>query len=349
MRAEQTPKEGDLHMAYETEDQETQYCFPAINSSCIKGKRSIHEYNFMYMFLSLLSAWTVFLNLLVIISISHFKKLHTPTNMLILSLAVADLLVGLIVIPIEGIKLIETCWFFGDTYCGLFVTISGLLLSASLVHLILIAVDRYVAVCYPLLYPQKITITKTLMSICICWFSCLVYNFAIVFNNRYFDTSHRTVCYGKCIVMFSPAWSLTDLTLSFIFPCIVIITLYLRIFYVVHRQVKAINSLVKGRKKVLESSARRKSESKAALTLGNVVTVYLLCWIPYYILSVTEQTVISSTTITILTWALYINSGLNPLIYALFYSWFKLSIKHILTLKILQSASSLLDIFADHS
>ncbi len=106
-------------MAYETEDHETQYCFPAINSSCIKGKRSSFEHIITYMFVLLLSAWTVFLNLLVIISISHFKKLHTPTNLIILSLAVADMLVGLIVIPIEGIKQIETCWYFGDTYCGL--------------------------------------------------------------------------------------------------------------------------------------------------------------------------------------------------------------------------------------
>ncbi|XP_051973787.1 trace amine-associated receptor 13c-like [Xyrauchen texanus] len=340
---------GDFLMAYETEDHETQYCFPAINSSCIKGKRSTHEYNFMYMFFSLLSAFTVFLNLLVIISISHFKKLHTPTNLLILSLAVADLLVGLIVIPVEGIKLIETCWFFGDTYCGLFITMSGLLLSASLSNLILIAVDRYMAVCHPLLYPQKITTIKTLMSICLCWFCCSIYNFTIVFSNSYFDTLHRTVCYGKCIVMISSAWSFTDLTLSFLFPCIVIFTLYLRIFCVAQRQVKAINSLLKGGKNVIENSARRKSESKAALTLGCIVTVYLCCWIPYYILSVTEQTIISSTTISILSWALYMNSSLNPLIYALFYHWFKISIKHILTLTIFQPASSLLDIFTDHS
>ncbi len=128
-------------MAYETEDHKTQYCFPAINSSCIKEKRSSHEYNIMYMFFSLLSAWTVFLNLLVIISVSHFKKLHTSTNLLILSLAVADLLIGLVVMPIEAIKLIETCWYFGDTYCGLFTIILGLLLSVSISTLVLIAVD----------------------------------------------------------------------------------------------------------------------------------------------------------------------------------------------------------------
>ncbi len=88
-------------MANETEDHETQYCFPAINSSYMKGKLSSFEHNIIYMFVLLLSAWTVFLNLLVIISISHFKKLHTPTNLLILSLAVADMFIGF-VIPIEA-------------------------------------------------------------------------------------------------------------------------------------------------------------------------------------------------------------------------------------------------------
>uniref|UniRef100_A0A671S8W3 G-protein coupled receptors family 1 profile domain-containing protein n=1 Tax=Sinocyclocheilus anshuiensis TaxID=1608454 RepID=A0A671S8W3_9TELE len=159
-------------------DHETQYCFPAINSSCIKGKRSRHVHDIMYVFFSLLSACTVFLNLLVIISISHFKKLHTPTNLIILSLAVADLLIGLIIMPVDAIKLIKTCWYFGDTYCGLFVITLGLLLSTSLSNLVLIAVDRYVAVCHPLQYPQKITTTKTLISICVSWCCCSLYNIA---------------------------------------------------------------------------------------------------------------------------------------------------------------------------
>ncbi|XP_056100074.1 trace amine-associated receptor 13c-like [Rhinichthys klamathensis goyatoka] len=331
-------------MAYETEDHETQYCFPAINSSCIKGNRSNHEYNIMYVFVSLLSAWTVFLNLLVIISISHFKKLHTPTNLIILSLAVADLLMGLIM-PIDATRLIETCWYFGNTFCGLFMIILGLVFSSSLSNLVLIAVDRYMAVCHPLQYPQKITTTKTLISICLSWVCFSTYNATIVING-YLDTAHRTdMCYGECSVMVGFAWGVTDLFMSFIFPCILIITLYLRIFYVVRQQVKVINSLMKGGKCVKEGSVRRKSESKAALTLGIIVTVYLLCFIPYYICSIS---VISSTTINVLTWVVYTNSGLNPLIYALFYPWFKKTVKHILTLKIFQSASSLVDIFTEH-
>uniref|UniRef100_A0A8C1IEH1 Trace amine-associated receptor 13c-like n=1 Tax=Cyprinus carpio TaxID=7962 RepID=A0A8C1IEH1_CYPCA len=327
-------------MAYETEDHEIQYCFPAINSSCTKGKHSSREYNIMYVFFSLLSAWTVFLNLLVIISISHFKKLHTPTNLIILSLAVADMLIGLIVMPIEAIKLIETCWYFGDTYCGLFTVILGLLLSVSLSNLVLIAVDRYVAVCYPLLYPQKITMTKTLLTICLCWFCFSSYFTSYAINNGYFNTSHRSdVCYGDCSVILSFAWRVSDLILSFVSPCILIITLYLRIFYVVHQQVKVINSLMKSGK------LGSKSESKAALTLGIIVTVYLLCWIPYYICSISA---VSSITINVLTWVVYINSGLNPMVYALFYPWFKKTVKLILTLKIFQPASSLVNIFTEH-
>ncbi|XP_052463177.1 trace amine-associated receptor 13c-like, partial [Carassius gibelio] len=264
-----------------------------------------------------------FLNLLVIISISHFKKLHTPTNLIILSLAVADMLVGF-VMPIEATRLIEMCWHFGDTFCGVFLVITGLLISASLYNLTLIAVDRYVAVCHPLLYQQKITTTKTLIIICICWMWSSAYNISFAT-----DPSSRTHgCYGECPFMANSAWNMTDLFLSFLFPCTVIIILYL-----------------KGGKCVNEGSMRRKSESKAALTLGIIVTVHLLCWIPFYIYSISAA---SSTITNVLLWVLYINSGLNPMVYALFYPWFKKTVKLILTLKIFQPASSLVNIFTEH-
>nr|XP_055063145.1 trace amine-associated receptor 13c-like [Misgurnus anguillicaudatus] len=322
-------------MAYETEDHKTQYCFPAINSSCIKTKRSTYEYNIMYVFFSLLSVWTVFLNLLVIISISHFKKLHTPTNMLILSLGVADLFIGLIVMPLEAIRLIETCWYFGDTICRLFLIFLELFLSTSLSNLVLIAVDRYMAVCHPLLYPQKITTTRTIIIISVCWFCSSVYAISIVITT----SQRKYTCYGECTIMTTFALVIIDLLLSFLFPCTVIITLYLRIFYVAHQQVKVINSLLRSGKHLTEGSVRRKSESKAALTLGIIVTVYLFCWIPYYSLTLTPITRMISVIAYFMLWMLYINSGLNPLIYAIFYPWFRTSVKHILNLsKIFKTA-----------
>ncbi|XP_073729829.1 trace amine-associated receptor 13c-like [Misgurnus anguillicaudatus] len=315
-------------MGNETENQETQYCFPAINSSCIKTKRSTHEYNIMYVFFSLLSVWTVILNLLVLISIYHFKKLHTPTNMLILSLAVTDLLVGLIVMPLEAIRLIETCWYFGDTICRLFLIIMGLLLVTSLSNLVLIAVDRYVAVCHPLLYPQKITATRTIIIICVCWFYSAAYNISVLITT----SQSKYTCYGECTFITTFAWRIVDVLLSFLFPCTIIITLYLRIFYVAHQQVKVINSLMRSGKHLTEGSVRRKSESKAALTLGIIVTVYLFCYIPFFILSLTPNTTMTSVIAYFMLWMLYINSGLNPLIYAIFYPWFRMSVKQMLNL-----------------
>ncbi|KAL1266303.1 hypothetical protein QQF64_001978, partial [Cirrhinus molitorella] len=79
------------------------------------------------------------------------------------------------------------------------------------------------------------------------------------------------------------------------------------IFYVVQQQVKVINSQMKGGKCVMEGSMKRKSEGKAALTLGIIVTVHLVCWIPFNICSLTDITKISSTTMTFLSWTLHVS------------------------------------------
>ncbi|XP_061648706.1 trace amine-associated receptor 3-like isoform X6 [Phyllopteryx taeniolatus] len=73
--------------------EEASLCFPLlINTSCRKPQRPPSAATLTYMLLSVISLITFTLNLLVIISISHFKQLHTPTNLLLLSLATSDFL-----------------------------------------------------------------------------------------------------------------------------------------------------------------------------------------------------------------------------------------------------------------
>ncbi|XP_061648707.1 trace amine-associated receptor 3-like isoform X7 [Phyllopteryx taeniolatus] len=73
--------------------EEASLCFPLlVNTSCRKPQRPPSAAALTYMLLSAISLITFTLNLLVIISISHFKQLHTPTNLLLLSLATSDFL-----------------------------------------------------------------------------------------------------------------------------------------------------------------------------------------------------------------------------------------------------------------
>ncbi|XP_039454371.1 trace amine-associated receptor 1-like [Oreochromis aureus] len=96
-------------------------------------------------------------NLLVIISIIYFRYLHTPTNYLILSLAVADLLIGALIFPLSMTFSLKPCMYIKNFFCNLRNTFDITISVSSLLNLCCISVDRYYAVCHPLIYKTKIT------------------------------------------------------------------------------------------------------------------------------------------------------------------------------------------------
>uniref|UniRef100_A0A8K9UUT6 G-protein coupled receptors family 1 profile domain-containing protein n=1 Tax=Oncorhynchus mykiss TaxID=8022 RepID=A0A8K9UUT6_ONCMY len=309
--------------------EDVQYCFQDRNSSCRKALLSTSIYITLYIFFSLISAVTVFLNVLVIISISHLKQLHTPTNLLILSLAVSDLLVGLIVIPVMTVATMESCWGFGEYFCVFHAYFACLCTSLSLGNLVLISIDRYVAVCDPLLYHSKITITRIMCCISITWCCCIIYRAA---NMQFFIPSR---CLTECVIVEGITWvNIIYIVFIMVVPCSIIITLYLKIFVVARSQARKVfskeDASVSGGKTV----SANKSETKAAKTLAIVVFTYLISWIPslfiYFVFSVLGNHLISFFT----SYLALVNSLINPIIYAFFYPWFKVTAKLILTLKI---------------
>ncbi|XP_076876908.1 trace amine-associated receptor 13c-like [Brachyhypopomus gauderio] len=323
-----------------------QYCFPANNLSCRKEVRTGTGNIFLFIFLSCISVCTVFLNLLVIISIFHFKQLHTPTNLLILSLAVADLLVGLIVMPVKIMELIDSCWYLGEITCAMVLVINSLSLSTSLCSMVFIAVDRYIAVSDPLLYSTKITICKTSLFIILGWsFSLLYVLMYIYFNGGLLQSQVGSRCLGECILFVIHLWVIIDFIVFFLAPCCVILVLYSIIFNVARFQAKAVRAVLNSTSNRHEAS----SEIKAAKTLGIVVFVYLSCWIPFYLSSLSVDNMSSLSVVwTVLAWLAYMNSSVNPLIYAIFYPWFKVSAKHIVTCRILESSSSRIHLFKEY-
>ncbi|XP_041949312.1 trace amine-associated receptor 13c-like [Alosa sapidissima] len=323
-------------------------CYPALNSSCTKFARPKALHIIMYIFLSSISVSTVLLNLLVIISIFHFKQLHTPTNLLILSLAVADLFIGLTVMPVEGSQLIETCWYFGDTLCNIFPFIYSVALSGSLCSLVLISIDRFIAVSDPLRYSLKVTHNKVVIIVVLGWCICLLYMFFLLYDHLTEMEPHRT-CHGECLfTTISFSWIVGDVFVSFIVPCSMVIILNMKIFCTAKYHTKVINSVTEreraGNKDTMRS---KKSSRKAEKTIGVLVTVYLLCYMPYNLSIFAYGPDSLSYLFKCLVWIVYLNSCMNPIIYALFYPWFKVSTKYIITLAILHPGSSYFNVNSD--
>ncbi|XP_037403337.1 trace amine-associated receptor 13c-like [Pygocentrus nattereri] len=275
------------------------------------------------------------------------KELHTPTNLLILSLAVADLLVGLIVMPVNMMMLVDSCWYLGKIGCSIYPLISFVSMSASLCSLVLIAVDRYIAVCDPLLYSTRVTVCKTSLLIILGWSLSLFYvSITLYFNDNLLQSQISTKCYGECVVVLKYSWVIIDLVVSFLTPCCVILILYSVIFNVARRQAKTVRAVVNISLHKQEAKVSNSSETKAAKKLGTVIFVYLACWIPFYLGSLsTDSLVFVSVLYTVCGWLVLINSSVNPLIYAIFYPWFRKSVMFIVTCRIFKSSSSTLNLF----
>ncbi|XP_071334659.1 trace amine-associated receptor 1-like [Trachinotus anak] len=286
-----------------------------------------------HIFLGSLSVVTVCGNLLVIISIIYFTQLHTPTNSLILSLAVADLLVGVLVFPLTMEFSETTCLYHFDLFCKLRRTFDVSLCTSSILNLFSISIDRYYAVCQPLSYRTKINDHVVVIMILVSWgVSVLIgLGFIIVGTNQ--EKCAETCLMKHYVVMAN----VMGLIFSFYLPVIILLCMYLKIFLVAQRQARSIQTTTCQSTK--SGATVSKMERKATKTLATVMGVFLICWLPFFLCT----TVLSFThvymplpLVELLNWLALSNSTLNPFIYAFFYSWFRSAFRMIISGKIIQ-------------
>ncbi|XP_036438639.1 trace amine-associated receptor 1-like [Colossoma macropomum] len=326
-------------------------CYESLNGSCLKFVYPKETQIALYILFIVMSFLTVLGNLLVIITIIHFKQLHTPTNYLILSLAVADLLVGGVVMPPSMMRSVQSCWYLGTLFCKIHSSLDVTLCSVSILNLCVISVDRYYAVCHPLLYHSKMTPNTTAFMIVVCWTVSAFVGFGIIFlelgilgEEEYYYSN--VICEGGCTVFFSKTASAVFTMLCFYIPAVIMIGLYLKIFHIALRQARLIQH---GQMKSSQrGTAVGKTEIKATKTLAIVIGVFLLFWAPCFICNLVDpfiRNIIPPVLFDIFAWLGYSNSTCNPVVYALFYSWFRKSFRAILLGKIFQPNSSRTKLF----
>ncbi|XP_035242147.1 trace amine-associated receptor 13c-like [Anguilla anguilla] len=327
-----------------TEEHQEESCVHS-NFSCLRTSTTATDV-LLYFSVAVVVTLTVCGNLLVIISICHFKQLQTPTNFLLLSLALADFLVGVIVMPLYFNMLIDSQRCFGTLYCIIFHVAAFFLTFVSIYNVALIAVDRWFSIYNPFHYSMKLTVIVTFRLIATLWLVSLIYNLVLLyFNGKLIDVKENIKC-GECIITVTETWAIVDTLIVFVLPCLTIMIMYLKIFSVAKIHAKKILCVQKCTK---VNNGSKTSERKAAKAIGVLVSVFLLCLVPSYICAFLEAYISNRAmriAVSNMLSLIYLNSAVNPIIYALFYPWFQRAVKLILSYRVFSEGSSVFNVLA---
>lgn len=124
---------------------------------------------------------SLFGNALTVSVISRYKKLKNATNYILLSLAIADLAVSICVMLPAMIQDVLQKWIFSDVFCLIYNGFDITCCTASILHLLLISIDRYMAIFNPLRYRNTVRTWHIFASVVVVWFISFAMSFIPIF------------------------------------------------------------------------------------------------------------------------------------------------------------------------
>ncbi|XP_017881762.1 dopamine D2-like receptor isoform X2 [Ceratina calcarata] len=168
---------------------------------------------------------TLFGNVLVILAVVRERALQTVTNYFIVSLAVADLLVAVLVMPFAVYVLVNGSWSLPGFFCDFYIAMDVTCSTSSIFNLVAISIDRYIAVTQPIKYAKHKNNRRVWLTILLVWAISAAIGSPIVLglNNTPDRIPDQCLFYNTDFIIYS---SLS----SFYIPCIIMVFLYYNIF-----------------------------------------------------------------------------------------------------------------------
>ncbi|XP_046819542.1 5-hydroxytryptamine receptor 2A isoform X2 [Vespa crabro] len=219
--------------------------------------------------LALLILVTIIGNSFVIAVILVERSLQSVANYLIVSLAVADLMVACLAMPLGAVYEINSRWSLGPELCDIWTSSDVLCCTASILHLVAIAVDRYWAVT-DLNYIQGRSPKKIGFLIAMVWIVSLGISLAPQFGWK--DPNYlERIADGECLVSQDPAYQIIATCATFYLPCLLILFLYWRIFQTARKRIRKRPGTIvqpsRERRGILRLVTRRQREESTAFTI----------------------------------------------------------------------------------
>ena len=270
-------------------------------------------------------------NVIVLYVVSRFTKVKSVTNFYIINLALSDLLF-LLGIPFLLVTYIMQHWTFGTIACKFYYVNTSLNQFSSSLFLTVMSADRYVAVCHPISAPRYRTpfISKCI-SVSVWTVASLMITPVFMYATT-FEAHDKVSCN-----MFWPSSSdirgndmfiMYSFVLSFIVPLVLIFTFYSLVIWKLH---SSRSSALKSRNK----DRKRTSRSRITRLVMALIVVYIICWLPYWVLQLTllnDPPMKNHQPFMIVCFHLssflsYANSAINPVLYTFMSDNFRNSFK----------------------
>lgn len=277
-------------------------------------------------------------NSLVIYVIIRFSKMQTVTNLYILNLAVADELF-VIGIPFLMITSWLGYWSFGHFMCKLYMITTSLNQFTSSLFLTIMSADRYIAVCHPINSPKFRTPLIAKLVSATAWTTSA---FMIVPVLMYAKTSsaHGVI---TCNIFWSPDLQTVFTFYSFVLAFGIPVILFFIFYSLVLIKLKTVGPNARSKEK-------KKTHKKVTKMVLTVITVYVICYLPYWVLQViliySPPKQIQSPLMIVLylfsSCLSYANSAINPILYAFLSDNFKKSFMKACTCAARNEANSVL-------
>ncbi|XP_053953650.1 somatostatin receptor type 2-like [Anastrepha ludens] len=285
---------------------------------CMEHRNSFADLATLVLY-SLVCLVGLFGNTLVIYVVLRFSKMQTVTNIYILNLAIADecFLIG---IPFLLYTMRICSWRFGGFMCKAYMVSTSITQFTSSIFLLIMSADRYLAVCHPISSPKLRTQRIAKMVSAIAWLTSAVLMLPVILyaSTVIQEDGVNLSCNIEWPETYkkhsATTFTLYTFFLGFATPLCFILCFY----YLVIRKLHTVGSKHKSKEK-------KRSHRKVTRLVLTVITVYILCWLPYWISQVAlinsnpMQSHLSRLEILIfllLFCLVYSNSAMNPILYA---------------------------------
>lgn len=199
--------------------------------------------------LSVLILVTILGNVFVISAVCLERSLRGVSNYLILSLAVTDLMVAVLVMPLSLVNEISIHWFLGNEACDLWISMDVLCCTSSILHLVAISLDRYWGVSN-IDYIRRRCARQIIFMVVVVWVVSVMISIPPLFGWK--DPDNIPEKDGVCIISQDLGYTVFSTIGAFYCPLILMVILNLKIYIAARSRIRKKNFM--GRSKPVSSA-----------------------------------------------------------------------------------------------